>query len=49
MAAIHKCRHYRLDLPIVAKKEYLVFEGSSPPKRMTKEGTIADALHLVDF
>ena len=49
MAAIHKCRPYRLNLPITAKKEYLVFEGALPPKRMTKEGTITDALHLLDF
>jgi len=49
MAAIRKCRPYRLALPITAKKEYLVFEGFSPPKRVTKEGTIADALHLLDF
>lgn len=49
MAAIRKCRPYRLDLPITAKKEYLVFEGTSPPKRLTKEGTITDALHLLDF
>ena len=49
MAAIPRCRPYRLDLPITAKKEYLVVEGTSPPRRVTKEGTIADALHLLDF
>ena len=49
MSAISQCKPYRLDLPIKAKKEYLVFEGSSEPKRVTKEGTIPDALHLLDF
>jgi D-amino peptidase len=49
MSAISQCKPYRLDLPIKAKKEYLVFEGSSEPKRVTREGTIPDALHLLDF
>ena len=49
MAAIPKCRPYRLELPITAKKEYLVLEGDLPPKRLTKEGTITDVLHLLDF
>jgi D-amino peptidase len=49
MAVIGKCKPYRLDLPITAKKEYLVFEGPLQPKRVTKEGTIPDALHLLDF
>ena len=49
MSAIGRCKPYRLDLPIKAKKEYLVFEGSSEPKRVTKEGTIPDALHLLGF
>jgi len=41
--------HCRLDLPIKAKKQYLVFDGSPKPKLATKEGTIPDALHLLDF
>jgi D-amino peptidase len=49
MAAIPKCRPYRLELPITAKKEYLVLEGDLPPKRVTKDGTITDVLHLLDF
>jgi D-amino peptidase len=50
MAAIRKCRVYRLEFPLQAKKEYLAFgEGTEAPKRVTKEGTIADALHLLDF
>ena len=49
MAAIPRCRPYCLDLPIRAKKEYLVFEGTSPPQKVTKEGTISDASRLLDF
>lgn len=49
MRGIKRCQPYRLDLPIKAKKEYLVFDGSAKPKLVTKEGTIPDALHLLDF
>ena len=49
MTIIPKCKPFRLDLPITAKKQYLVFEGSSEPKLVTKEGTIPDALHILDF
>ena len=41
--------HCRLDLPIKAKKQYLILDGSPKPKLETKEGTIPDALHLLDF
>jgi D-amino peptidase len=49
MAAIPDCKPYRLDLPIKAKKQYLILDGSPKPKLATKEGTIPDALHLLDF
>jgi len=49
MKAIPDCKLYRLDLPIKAKKQYLVFDGSPKPKLVTKEGTIPDQLHLLDF
>jgi D-amino peptidase len=50
VAAIPTCKPYRIELPIKAKKQYLVFEKlGSPPKRVTKEGTIQDALHILDF
>jgi len=49
MAAIPDCKPYRLDLPIKAKKQYLILDGSPKPKLETKEGTIPDALHLLDF
>ena len=51
IAAIAHCKPYTLALPIHAKKQYLVFEGGDPkkPKLQTKEGTIPDALHILDF
>ena len=49
MKAIKRCQPYRLELPIKAKKEYLVPDGSEKPRLTTKEGTIPDALHLLDF
>jgi len=50
VAAIPKCKPYKLSLPIKAKKEYLVFDD--PPKKgrkVTKEGTIEDVLKLTNF
>ena len=49
MAAIPRGKPYHLTLPITAKKQYLVFEGSAKPRLVTKEGTITDILHLLDF
>jgi D-amino peptidase len=49
MAAIPKCKPYKLDTPIKAKMQYLLFDGSQKPKLVTKEGTIPDALHILDF
>lgn len=48
MTVIRNCRPYRLEFPVQAKKEYLV-PTQLPPQRVTKEGTIPDALHLFDF
>jgi D-amino peptidase len=48
--AIPKCKPYKLTVPIKAKKEYLVFDGSSKEGRLvTKEGTIDNVLNLMDF
>jgi len=50
MAAIEKCKPYRLTLPIQAKKQFLQFEGGAEIGKLTvKEGTIADVLDLYDF
>jgi D-amino peptidase len=50
MAAIPACKPYLLELPIRAKKQYLDLNPRLPkPKLVTKEGPIADALHILDF
>jgi D-amino peptidase len=49
IAAIPKCKPYRLQQPIKAKKQYLLLDGSPKPKLITKEGTIPDAFHILDF
>jgi D-amino peptidase len=50
IAAIPKCKPYKLTVPIQAKKEYLVFDSSSEAaRRVTKEATIDDVLKLMDF
>jgi D-amino peptidase len=50
VAAIPKCKPYKLTLPIQAKKEYLDFDVPSKNGRLvTKEGTIEDALKLFSF
>lgn len=49
MRAIPRCQPYRLELPIKAKKQHLVFEAGQPPKIVTKEGLIPDGRHLLDF
>jgi D-aminopeptidase len=50
VAAIPRCRPYRLKLPIQVKKEWLVFDGPSKAgRRVTKEGTVEDVLKLLGF
>ena len=50
MAAIPKCKPYKLTLPIKVKKQYLVLNPSpAPPKLMTKEGEVNDVLGLLRF
>jgi D-amino peptidase len=50
VTVIPTCKPYTLTLPIKAKKQHLVFgDVALPPKVVTKEGEIADALHLLDF
>lgn len=49
MGAIKRCQPYRIELPIKARKEYLALDGTAKPRLMSKEGTIPDALHLLDF
>jgi hypothetical protein len=50
VAAIPKCKPYKLSLPIRAKKEYLVFDSfSGPSRKVSKKGTIEDVLKLMAF
>jgi D-aminopeptidase len=49
MRAIPHCKPYRLELPIKAKKQHLVFQAGQSLKTVTKEGTIPNGLHLLDF
>ena len=50
MASIPRCKPYSLNMPIQAKKQYLIFDSQSPKGRLTvKEGQITDARHLLDF
>lgn len=46
---IKLCQPYRLELPIKARKQHLVLHEGAKPELATKEGTIPDALHLLDF
>jgi hypothetical protein len=50
MKVIPECKPYKLDMPIKAKMQHLVFEGSEKkPKLVTKEGTVTNALHMTRF
>jgi D-amino peptidase len=50
VAAIPRCKPYKLSLPIQAKKEYLVFDDPAKTgRKVTKEGTIDDVLKLLDL
>ena len=50
VAAIPDCKPYKLELPIKARKEWLVFDDPSKEgRRVTKEGTIEDVLKLLSF
>ncbi|UCD49892.1 MAG: M55 family metallopeptidase, partial [Phycisphaerales bacterium] len=50
VAAIPKCKPYKLALPIHVKKEHLVFDSPSKPgRRVSKEGTVEDVLKLLSF
>lgn len=49
VAAIGRCKPYKLTLPIQAKKEYLDPSNSNSPRRIVKEGVVDDVLKLLDF
>jgi D-amino peptidase len=48
--SIEKCRPYKLQLPIQAKKEYRTYDPlKGPGPLLTKEGTIDDVRKLLEF
>lgn len=49
VAAIPRCRPYRVTFPIQAKKQWLVPVPNQPPKLTIKEGLIEDPLRLLEF
>jgi D-aminopeptidase len=49
VAAVPRCKPYRLDLPIQVKMQRLIFDASQASRLVTREGTVPDALHLLDF
>jgi D-amino peptidase len=50
VAAIPKCKPYKLSLPVQVKKEYLVFDKpGGPGRKVTKEGTVEDVLKLLNL
>ncbi|MCX8037784.1 MAG: M55 family metallopeptidase [Candidatus Sumerlaeia bacterium] len=49
MKVIPQCKPYKLELPIKVKTERLVFDASGKSKLVTKEGTVPDQLHILDF
>lgn len=51
IAAIPLCRPYRIEMPIQAKKQWIVTDpaGNAPPKVQVKEGTIENLLELMQF
>ncbi len=55
IAAIPRCKPYRIAMPIQAKKQFLVFDKTAPDKPpgpgrlQTREATITDPLRILDF
>ncbi len=50
MAAIPKCKPYRLETPITVKKQFLRDRGEGlEPELVTKEGTVDEVLKLLEF
>lgn len=50
IAAIPKCKPYRLETPITVKKQFLRDRGEGlEPELVTKEGTVDEVLKLLEF
>ena len=48
MRALPMCQPYKIELPIKARMQYLV-DGSPSPTVKTREATVPDAWHILDF
>lgn len=49
MTVIGKCKPYRIEVPIRAKKQWLIFDANGESRLQTKEGVIEDPLKLLSF
>lgn len=49
MTVIGKCKPYRIEVPIRAKKQWLIFDANGESRLQTKEGMIEDPLKLFSF
>ena len=49
MAAIPDCKPYKLEMPVKAKLQHLVPDGTAKPKLVTKEGIVTNALQITRF
>ncbi len=49
MTVIGKCKPYRIEVPIRAKKQWLIFDADGQSRLQTKEGIIEDPLQLLNF
>jgi len=50
MAAIPKCKPYMLEMPIKVKVQYFETDAAIPEKKLvTREGTVKDGLHILDY
>jgi hypothetical protein len=52
MAALPRCKPYKIETPIQARKQWLVFDDPNDPAKsrlMTREGTITNVLEIMKF
>lgn len=49
MAALPKCKPYRIEMPIKARMEWLSLKDPAKPKLMKKEAVVTDPLKVVGF
>jgi len=50
ISAISKCKPYKIDFPVKAKKQHIIHEeGTGKPKVVTEEKIIDDPLHILDL